>query len=175
MMTVKRVALLVAVATLVFVVVESLVPPGPPRSTLSFGGETQKGEMGPSCWVEKRWLGPTGACASAASEVPPVPAAPIAGTAGTPMEFALGGKNPPTELQVIAYPFEATERDDDLGREEPRRIFLPARRSQDGGVIRADLPPGEYAVRVAVTVAGDGKVLTGEASYGFHVVVEQAR
>lgn len=173
-MTVKRVALLVAVAALVFVVVETLVPSRPPRSTLSFGVETQKGEMGPSCWVEKSWLGPAGACASAASEVPPVPAAPIAGTAGTPMEFALGGKNPPTELQVIAYPFEATERDD-LGREEPRRIFLPVRRSKDGGVIRADLPPGEYALRVAVTVDRDGKVLTGEASYGFHVVVERAR
>ncbi len=166
----RRILLLVAVVALVLVGVETLTPPGPPRSTLSFGGETQTGKLGPSCWIERRWLGPGGVCGSADSEVPPVPAESISGPAGSAMVFDYGGEGAPAELQAMAYPLESNRRPTLGGRSEPRGILLPTDQSADGTEIRASLPPGEYSVRVAVTVPRTDRILTGEAVYGFHVV-----
>lgn len=122
--------------------------------------------------MEKRWWGTAGACASSsASSIPPIPDDAITGLAGSAMVFDYEGHTAPDKLQAIAYPLGPNQRRASQEGEELRGTVLPIRRSGKQTEISARLATGEYAIRVATNVLGSGSVVTGEASYGFRIVV----
>lgn len=140
----------------------------PPGSTLSYGGETVDGGLGSYCWSSG---GSMGGCADAFGVVLEEEA--LEAPTGATLSFAYGGKTLDS-LDVAAYradrEVEGGGRDDD--------VFVPSYNGDGGGRdlrvrrsgtrarIVADLPPGEYVLDAFARMPG------GDASYGFHLVVE---
>jgi hypothetical protein len=131
---------------------------GPPRSTLSFNGETQTGGIGSFCW--KR------GCADMAGI--PVPNDSLTVPAGRQLAFEFSGSEPLTEVHAAARPLRGRLIDGAgmrLLQSAEGETVLPATPSGNQTGITAELEPGEYSVTVSIRIAG------GDALYGFHVVI----
>jgi hypothetical protein len=148
----------------------------PPRSTLSYGGETVTGALGSYCWTQTPSGDDTlssGICADAVGV--PVNEETLTVPAGSTLTFAYGGKKLDS-LSVSADRIgqgNHLERMGDVsvlvpdeGNKEYRTIRLQIHRFGDGAHVAAELPAGKYVVAAFV------RVPQGDAVYGFRVVVE---
>ena len=150
-------------------------PPGstggsrPPRSTLSYGGETVTGALGTYCWSSNSG----GICADAVGV--PVNEETLTVPAGSTLTFAYGGK----KLDSLSVSADRIGQGDHLermgnvsflvpneGSKEDRTIRLQIHRFGDQAHVAAELPAGKYVVAAFV------RVPQGDAVYGFRVVVE---
>ncbi len=135
---------------------------GPPRSTLSFNGETQTGGIGSFCW--KR------GCADMAGIL--VPNDPLTVHAGSRLLFDFGGSEPLTDIHAAARPLRDRLIDGAgmqlLQAAEGETVLSTTSAGSQTG-ITADLEPGEYSVTVSIRTADGG------ALYGFHVTIQQPR
>ena len=132
----------------------------PPDSTLSYGGETARGALGPYCW--KRGCADSVGIVAYKDELR-VPA-------GAPVTFAYGGRKLDS-IAVVAYRIGPGNQPEQMGRKillipAGKGTELPARRSGNRAQISAELPAGRYVVDVFATMPG------GDASYGFLIAVE---
>jgi hypothetical protein len=148
----------------------------PPRSTLSYGGETITGALGTYCWTQTPSGDDTlfsGGCADAVGV--PVSEETLRVPAGSTLTFAYGGKKLDA-LDVSAHRIGQGNHLEkvaggsvlvpDEGGKGYRTIRLQIHRFEDGAHVAAELPVGEYVVAAFV------RVPQGDAVYGFRVVVE---
>ena len=144
---------------------DGVVGPEPPGSTLSYGGETVRGELGTYCW--------TSGCAD--SFAIPVGGETLSVPRGSALTFAYGGRELES-LSVTAYPIgrgnhlKRTAGDvflvpDDWDKGY-KGVELPVRRSGDRGRIAADLDVGGYVIAAFATMP------QGDALYGFRIAIE---
>ena len=144
---------------------DGVVGPEPPGSTLSYGRETVRAELGSYCW--------TSACAD--SFAIPVGRETLSVPAGSTLTFAYGGRELES-LSVTAHPvgqgnhLKRTAGDvflvpDDWDKGY-REIDLPVHRSGTRAHIATDLGVGEYVI------AAFARMPQGDALYGFHIAVE---
>ena len=154
------------------------VPVGPPLSTLTAGGRTQMGAWGSHCWTTAPDGPPSAArppqvCADPPGIPLPEERLPVA--AGATAVFTFGGPTPLTAVSASAYPLAGQSFAEGGGRRwlvpsgtaPLQTIDLPAAPAGREATITVAVPAGEYVVYVRVRAQG------GDASYGFHVVVQQ--
>jgi hypothetical protein len=125
----------------------------PPDSTLSYGGQEVRGELGSYC------------TATACFDVAAMPVSPKQGTltvpSGSEMVFRYGEQSSPDTVKADAFTLNKK------GYQVwSSRRSLKVHGSGDERTIPAELPPGEYGVDVFVIES------QGDANYTFHVMVE---
>ena len=130
------------------------LPRPPSDSTLSYGAQEVKGQLGSYCWSYRS----TSVCADAAAIAPPRKQV-LTVPSGSEMVFRYGGQRPPYTLKAHAFTLKKGE-----------MVFPPrslkAHKSGVKWTIAAELPPGEYVLQVSVIEQ------QGDASYNFRVMVE---
>lgn len=154
------------------------LPGGPPPSTLTAGGRTQMGAWGSHCWTTAPDGTPSAArppqvCADPPGIPLPEERLPVA--AGATAVFTFGGPTPLTAVSASAYPLAGQSFAEGGGRRwlvpsgttPLQTIDLPAAPAEREATIAVAVPAGEYVVYVRVRAQG------GDASYGFHVAVQQ--
>jgi hypothetical protein len=152
-------------------------PGPPPESTLSHGGRTVVGTLGPYCWEGVRSpaanedsqerCGGSSAGSEAASGFPPFTGEALTVPEGAQLRFLYGGGPKPDEVSVEAVPLQGDE--PRLEGPEGRPVPLlkpPLRRTGKGAEISAALPAGEYGMSVWIADAN------GYAYYGFRVLIK---
>ncbi len=143
------------------------MPPEPPGSTLSFGGETVDGGLGAYCWT----AGGGGGCVDAFGVV--LEEGTLEAPTDATLSFAYGGKALDS-LSVVAY---RAGREGPGGGREGDVFVMPSkgggaeelrvRRSGTTARIVADLPAGEYVLNAFA------RMPEGDASYGFRLAVKE--
>jgi hypothetical protein len=148
----------------------------PPRSTLSYGGETVTGALGTYCWTQTPSGDDTlfsGGCVDTVGV--PVSEETLTVPAGSTLTFAYGGKKLDS-LSVSAHRIGQKNHLEKVaggsvlvpneGGKGYRTIRLQIHRFGDRAHVAAELPAGEYVVAAFVRVS------QGDAVYGFRVAVE---
>jgi hypothetical protein len=162
--------------------------PEPPGSTLSYGGETVEGGLGPTAGS---WVG-AGVGSDAIAII--LGEEPLEAPAGATLSFAYKGKALDS-LSVAAHKAHKAHKAHRVGREaggggREDEMFLPApggggrkdlpvRRFGTRGRIVTDPPPGKYVLDAFARMPqGDAPgrcsraMLQGDASYGFRLILE---
>ena len=150
----------------------------PPRSTLSYGGETVTGALGTYCWTSTPSGDDTlfsGGCFDAAGLPIPSKEEALTVPAGSTLTFAYGGK----KLDSLSVSADRIGQGNHLEKVGGGSILVPNEGSEGNATIRlqihrfgnrahvaAELPMGEYVVAAFVRVS------QGDALYSFHVIVE---
>jgi hypothetical protein len=143
----------------------------PPDSTLSYGGQEVKGELGSYCWSR----GSSGLCADTAG-VWPGRKRTLTVPSGSEVVFHFGGQAPPDRVNATA----SSPPDKVMASASPwpekgastastaqnRRRSLKAHGSGVERTIPVELPPGEYLLNVIVLTQ------QGDAGYAFRIMVK---
>lgn len=148
----------------------------PPRSTLSYGGETVIGALGTYCWTSTPSGDDTLFGAMCADSVGvPVDEEALTVPAGSTLTFTYGGWRLDS-LSVSADRIGQGNHLEQIGGDSVlvpnegskgyRTIRLQIHRAGNRAHVAAELPAGDYVVDAFV------RVPEGDATYGFHVVVK---
>jgi hypothetical protein len=150
--------------------------PRPPDSTLSYGGQEVKGQLGSYCWSSANSFG----CAD--STGPPVRSKQKALTvpSGSEVVFRYGGQSPPKTVEAGAFFFNKKgqlRNPPSHKKGQPVDVIsshpLEVHGSGVERPIPIRLPQGEYVLDVSVEVVEVGfEEDENQASYYFHVMVE---
>ena len=134
--------------------------PRRPDSTLSYGGQEEKGTLGSYCWSNHS----SAVCSYAAyPERPPKPTLTV--PSGSEMVFRYGGQNPPDSVSFGAVPLNKNGTST-ASADQTRFRSLKAYGLGVERTIPVELPQGEYIVEVFL------REQQNDASYYFHVMVE---
>jgi hypothetical protein len=151
--------------------------PRPPDSTLSYGGQEVRGQLGSYCWSSANSFG----CAD--STGPPVWSKQKALTvpSGSEVVFRYGGQSPPKTIEAGAYFFNKKgqlRNPPSHKKDQPEHVIsshpLEVHGSGVERPIPIRLPQGEYILDVSVEVVGEVGHVEDQngATYYFHVMVE---
>ena len=153
----------------------------PPRSTLSYAGQTQTGRTSSFTWTACE----AGRCQAFHADAPGITIPPaeerLTVPAGAVLTFTFGGKTPPSILSVTAYVLDDhSPRPFGPGSPEPawlqrwgqRTTDLSSRQTDLTLAITADPPAAEYVIVVDRRVRDDSAAVDNSAGYSFRVSVQ---
>jgi hypothetical protein len=124
--------------------------PGPPDSTLSYGGQEVTGTLGTYCWNFSG--GSSASAGSGCVDMFDVPIPPKQQTltvpSGSEMVFRYGGQSSPSRKTVEAKAYPLNKLHKNAQDVHPPHRSLQAHGSGVERTISAELPPGEYVVGV---------------------------
>src|SRR5829696_2796649 len=118
----------------------------PPESTLSYGGQEVKGQLGSYSWSSGRsvvYSDSTGPPVRSKQKTLTVPS-------GSEMVFRYGGQNPPKTVEAGAYSLNKLKNPNPKGGVYRYDHKLNTQGSGVQRTIPAEMPPGEYVLDVSV-------------------------